>query len=181
MSRPDFTGPRAESSTKPRAAAASTPVARASAPAVSAAVDVVREAAPVVRQAGVPSVAELTGRWDEIVERLRSGGKPMLASALSHATPVSITGAGVVTVALDEPNDIYAHSVNTGRAELLAAMQQWFGGVERVELRRDDGPAASPPKRLTDEMVRAERIASLKKRDPLLRAAIETLDLDVAD
>ena len=38
-----------------------------------------------------------------------------------------------------------------------------------------------PPKRLTDEMVRAERIAALKKRDPVLSAAIDALDLEVAD
>jgi hypothetical protein len=30
-------------------------------------------------------------------------------------------------------------------------------------------------------MVRAERIASLKRRDSVLSAAIEALDLDVAD
>jgi hypothetical protein len=30
-------------------------------------------------------------------------------------------------------------------------------------------------------MVRAERIASLKRRDPVLSAAIDALDLDVAD
>jgi hypothetical protein len=30
-------------------------------------------------------------------------------------------------------------------------------------------------------MVRAERIAALKRRDPVLSAAIEALDLDVAD
>jgi hypothetical protein len=30
-------------------------------------------------------------------------------------------------------------------------------------------------------MVRADRIASLKKRDPVLRAAIDALDLDVVD
>jgi hypothetical protein len=30
-------------------------------------------------------------------------------------------------------------------------------------------------------MVRAERVATLRKREPLLDAAIEALDLDVAD
>jgi hypothetical protein len=34
---------------------------------------------------------------------------------------------------------------------------------------------------LTDEMIRAERIAALKKRDPILSAAIDALDLEVAD
>jgi DNA polymerase-3 subunit gamma/tau len=127
-------------------------------------------------------VAKLTGRWDALVERLRENGKPMLATALGHAPPAAVTAAGVVTIELDEPNDIYAHAITTSRAEIAAALREWFAGVERVELRRDDAaPPPLPPKRLTDEMVRAERIAALKKRDPVLGAAIDALDLEVAD
>ena len=106
----------------------------------------------------------------------------MLATALAHASPAAVTAAGVVTIELDEPNDIYAHAVSTARAEIAAALREWFVGVERVELRRDESaPAAPPPKRITDEMVRAERIAALRKRDPVLGAAIDALDLEVAD
>ena len=39
----------------------------------------------------------------------------------------------------------------------------------------------SEAKRLTDDMLRQERLASLRKRDPLLGAAIDALDLDVVD
>jgi hypothetical protein len=117
-----------------------------------------------------------------LVERLRDSGKPMLATALAHASPAAVTATGVVTIELDEPNDIYAHAVSTSRGEIAAALREWFAGVERVELRRDESAAPPPPpKRLTDEMVRAERIAALKKRDPVLGAAIDALDLDVAD
>ena len=105
----------------------------------------------------------------------------MLASALEHASPVAVTGGGVLTIELDESNDIFAHAITTGRPEIVNALREWFPGIERIELRRDEDTAAPPPKRLTDEMVRAERIASLKKRDPVLRAAIDALDLDVVD
>jgi hypothetical protein len=125
-------------------------------------------------------LSKVTGRWDELVERLR-GGKPMLASALEHASPVAVTATGVLTIELDESNDIFAHAITTGRPEIAVALGEWFSGVDRIELRRDEDAAAAPPRRLTDEMVRAERIASLKKRDPILRAAIEALDLDVVD
>ena len=135
---------------------------------------------PVV-DAGEPlELNKITGRWDDLVERLR-GLKPMLASALEHASPIAVTAAGLLTIELDESNDIFAHAVTTGRSEIVTALREWFPGVERIELRRDDAAAAPPPKRLTDEMVRAERIASLKKRDPVLRAAIDALDLDVVD
>jgi DNA polymerase-3 subunit gamma/tau len=125
-------------------------------------------------------MSKLTALWDQIVLRLRAT-KPMLATALSHATPAAVTASGVVTIELDEPNDIYTHAIGTGRAEILAAFRERFTGVERVDLRRDEKAAAAPPKRLTDEMVRAERVAALRKREPLLDAAIEALDLDVAD
>ena len=115
------------------------------------------------------------------MERVRSGGKPMLATALEHSSAVAVSGSGVVTIELDEPNDIYAHAITTARADIAAALREWFAGAERVELRRDDGKVAAPPKRLTDEMIRAERIAALKKRDPILSAAIDALDLEVAD
>jgi DNA polymerase III subunit gamma/tau len=138
--------------------------------------------APDGKTAGVVplEMSKLTSHWDSIVNRVRAT-KPMLATALSHATPAAVTASGVVTIELDEPNDIYTHAIHTGRGEVLAALREWFAGAERVELRRDAQAAAPPPKRLTDEMVRAERVAALRKRDPLLDAAIEALDLDVAD
>ena len=105
----------------------------------------------------------------------------MLATALEHSSVTAVTASGVVTIELDESNDIYAHAITTARAEILAVLRDWFTGVERVDLRRDEQSVATPPKRLTDEMVRAERIAALKKRDPVLNAAIEALDLEVAD
>lgn len=120
-------------------------------------------------------------RWDALVEQLRDAGKPMLASALSHASATAVTATGGVTIELDEPNDIFAHAITTGKADVAAALRAWFPGVERVELKRDESAPAPPPKRLTDEMVRAERVAALKKRDPVLGAAIDALDLDVAD
>jgi DNA polymerase III subunit gamma/tau len=125
-------------------------------------------------------MSKLTALWDQIVLRLRAT-KPMLATALSHATPAAVTASGVVTIELDEPNDIYTHAIGTGRGEILVALRERFAGVERVDLLRDEKAAAAPPKRLTDEMVRAERVAALRKREPLLDAAIEALDLDVAD
>jgi DNA polymerase-3 subunit gamma/tau len=124
---------------------------------------------------------KLTGRWDALVDRLKTDGKMNLAAALAHTSPVAVTGAGLVTIELDEENDFFAHSINTGKAEIVAALGAWFTGIERLELRRDDREASAPPKRLTDEMVRAQRLAMLKKRDPVLGAAIDALDLDVID
>ncbi len=138
------------------------------------------EVAAVVSKIEPLDLNKITAMWDEMVERVRAT-KPMLATALSHALPAAVNAAGVVTIEPDEPNDIYIHAINSSRPEIVAMLRERFAGVERVEVRRDDQSVATPPKRLTDEMVRAERVAALRRRDPLLDAAIEALDLDVAD
>jgi DNA polymerase-3 subunit gamma/tau len=179
--RADSPGPRAESRSAPPASLGSA-APQMAAPQIAPPPAVVPAPARV-SAAGSESidVNRLTERWDALVDRIRELEQPMLATALSHASPIAVTSSGIVTIALDEPNDFYAHSITTGRGDILAALRKWFSNVERVDLKRDDSAPAGPPKRMTDEMVRAERIAALKKRDPLLSAAIEALDLEVAD
>jgi hypothetical protein len=38
-----------------------------------------------------------------------------------------------------------------------------------------------PPKRVTDEMVKSERLTTLRKQNPGLGTAIETLDLEIVE
>jgi hypothetical protein len=57
-----------------------------------------------------------------------------------------------------------------------------FTGVTRVLLRRSDAPAApGGARRLTEDALRADKIAKLRKRDPLLGKAIDVLDLELID
>ena len=123
----------------------------------------------------------LTGRWDELVSRLRQGGKTLIATALEHAVPTVVTARGDVTVSLDEPNDFYARAIQSGATEIVAVLREWFSPVERVQLEGVSKQPAAPPKRLTDEDVKAQKLEALKKRDPILKAAIEMLDLEVID
>ncbi len=200
-SAPERTPSRRETSSQPSAAAPSSAKSyRAESPAPrpeSAARPAPRaersSAAPVAAMAAAPAqplhavtgealeLSKVTGRWDALTERLKGAGKQLLATALEHSSPVSVTAQGDVTIELDEPNDFFAHSITDGRGDILTVLREWFPAVQRVQLKIGaEGPGA-PPKRLTDEMVRAERIAALRKRDPVLGAAIDALDLDVAD
>ena len=124
----------------------------------------------------------VVGRWDELRERLRTAGKTILASALEHATPVAVTARGELTIQLDQPNDFLRQAIEAGRADVVGVLREWFAGITRLQLLREEGSVAAPaPKRLTDEMVRTERLTALRKSDPLLGAAIDALDLDVLD
>jgi DNA polymerase III subunit gamma/tau len=169
--RSDDPGPRAEIPPRMQARSQST------AAVVAVEVTPIRPSA----QTEALDLSRVNGRWENIVDRVRAAGKPMLASALQHACPVAVTSNGSVTIELDETNDIFVHAITNGQAEILAALREWFPNARHVQLKRDATAPAGPPKRLTDEMVRADLIASLRKRDPVLGAAIDALDLELAD
>ena len=126
-------------------------------------------------------IARVSGRWDDLVAKLRGDGKRVLSSALAHALPVSVTGGGDLTIELDEPNEFLAQAIESGRSEVAAALRQWFSDVRTVRLRQNPEHASAAPARVTDEMVRTDRLNALRKRDPILGAAIDALDLDVID
>ena len=123
----------------------------------------------------------VTGRWDDLVAKVRGDGKRVLASALGHALPVAVTGGGDLTIELDEANDFFAQAIEAARGEILGLLRQWFPDARAIRLRQNPEHAAAAPARVTDEMVRTDRLNSLRRRDPTLGAAIDALDLDVVD
>ena len=125
-------------------------------------------------------LARVTGRWDDVVAKVRGDGKRVLASALGHALPVAVTGGGDLTIELDESNDFFAQAIEAARTEILGLLRQWFPDARAIRLRQNPEHAAAPA-RVTDEMVRSDRLNSLRRRDPTLGAAIDALDLDVVD
>ncbi|HEY0996969.1 MAG TPA: hypothetical protein VGD77_13330, partial [Gemmatimonadaceae bacterium] len=135
-------------------------------------------ATPPASPAGREGSVELVERrWDDILNMLRARGRQNLGTALAHARPVSLAG-GVLGIQLDEPNAHFERAIGEGQKELIEVLGTWLQGVRGVSLA---GAAAAAPKRLTDQEVRAERIKALRRQDPVLGAAIDALDLDVAD
>jgi DNA polymerase-3 subunit gamma/tau len=130
--------------------------------------------------AGAPDLNQIVERWDDIVAAMRTAGKSVAATALEHAAPGAVNARGDVTLALDEANPIYEQALEAVKSELVSTLRRWFPGVQKLVVRAPEG-ASSPPPRLTDEMVRSERIAVLRRKDPVLDAAIDALDLDLAD
>ncbi|MDE3053577.1 MAG: hypothetical protein KGJ70_06805, partial [Gemmatimonadota bacterium] len=123
----------------------------------------------------------VVARWDELKARVRGAGMSVLASALENGMPsaVSAQGGGEITIRQDEPNPFHAEVIEEKHAELLAIVREWFVGVSRITVA--SGAQAAPPKRLTDEMIRSQRLDRLRQQSPLLGTAIDVLDLDVVD
>jgi hypothetical protein len=129
----------------------------------------------------------VSGRWDDLVTRVRGTGKALLAAALEASSPMAITAKGDLTIELDEPNDFHAKAIEQSKDDVLAILGEWFEGTHGLRLYRDDvapkaqGEAPERPKRVTDEMVKAERLLALRKKDAALDAAVEVLDLEIDD
>ncbi len=129
-----------------------------------------------------PDLSALTGRWDDLVARARASGKVLLAAALEASAPHAINKTGDLTIKLDEPNDFHARAIEQDAAVILGVLRDWFEGVERIAVYREDvSLAPTRPARVTDEMVKTERLNGLRRKDAALDAAIEMLDLEIAE
>ena len=151
---------------------------RSDAPAAS---PVVRDIAPPPSPRTAPDLAALTGRWDELVYRVKAGGKALLGAALTASSARSITKSGDLTIQLDEPNDFHAKAIEQDGPAIAGILGEWFSGVERVLVHRESSRADEKPRRVTDEMVKAERLNGLRRKDRVLDSAIDVLDLEIAD
>ena len=129
------------------------------------------------------SVSALRERWGAIASHLRAEGRLTLVAALEHATPVEVSPAGEVTLELAPDFGHMEAPITNGARELLAAIAPVLEGATRMLVRV---PAAPPvrdgaTRRLTAESVKAERLSSLRRRDPALDAAVRELDLELMD
>lgn len=121
----------------------------------------------------------VSGVWDDMVAAVRRD-RPFIASLLEQALPVGASASGVLTLQVDAP--AVQEGLIAKSAEAVAAMSTWLAGLQKLTVRfAGDGSPASPAPRMTVEMVRQETLASLRKRDPVLNAAIDALDLDLVD
>ena len=104
----------------------------------------------------------------------------LLAPFLEQATPSAISAAGSLTVQAED--EAAADALEMSKADMLAVVKSMFPAVDRVTIMRPNGPTASgSPKRVTEQEIREQRITSLRKRDPVLGAAIDALDLELLD
>ena len=140
-------------------------------------------AAPPARESShALSVNVLAERWGEVVSHVRTDGRAVLAAALQRALPVAVSARGEITLELDAADAAYEQPITSGSADVLAAVAVLFTGATRLQVRVAPAPSADQtPRRVTEESVRSERLAMLRKRDPSLDIAVDALDLELLD
>lgn len=124
----------------------------------------------------VPDINTVVGAWDDAVAVIRQDRRT-LGSLLEHVLPTAITASGTLTLQVDGASALDALTEKT--SDLLAALRPRLPGVVKLNLRRSEGSAGSS--RMSHESVRSDTVAALRKRDPVLRAAIDELDLAMLD
>ena len=143
----------------------------------------VRAARPPDRPSAVAplSLDALLSAWPDLVAAARERST-FLGEALAATRPVEAGQGAVRLVAVRQEE----HALEGVRRqlgvvqELIAAR---FGGQVRIELALESpaGSPAPPPKRLTGEALRAERLDRLRRLDPALDRAADELDLEIVD
>jgi DNA polymerase-3 subunit gamma/tau len=156
---------------------------RAPAPARPTRAEPAAPVAPVAESRPPISVTALRERWASIIGQLRADGRLTLVAALEHAMATDVSPAGEITLELAPDFGHMDAPISNGSRELLAVIAPLLEGATRVLVRV---PAAPPvrdgaTRRLTAESVKAERLSSLRSRDPALDAAVRELDLELLD
>ncbi|HXE61597.1 MAG TPA: DNA polymerase III subunit gamma/tau [Gemmatimonadaceae bacterium] len=129
------------------------------------------------------SVASLTSHWDDVVSRLRAEGRMNLAGAVDHTHPVSVSNGGEITLELPSTAEFFREPLTAQSAEILSVIGTLVAGATRLTVRLAAAPAADAPstRRFTEESVRRDRLSMLRKKDPTLDAAVDTLDLELLE
>ncbi|MGH2668469.1 MAG: hypothetical protein ACRDH5_04995, partial [bacterium] len=138
------------------------------------------EAASAPRLIGSP--APLPEAWEAIVTAIRERSR-FLGEAAAAVRPLSLEPP-LLTVELDDPGGIFARPL----ADQAETIEEVAGGILGVPVRlrvttpsaHPSGPTA-PPRRMTDESIRADRLKGLRARDPALDRAADELDLEIVE
>lgn len=134
------------------------------------------DAAPAARAPQPLDINRLAEHWDDLVEAVRASGRGVIASALAEGAPLAVTGAGVITIGVG--SEAIASAIESNHDLILKAARSIFEGASKIAVKQTDD---ARPSRLTAEAVIANRVAMLRKRDPVLDAAVDLLDLRLLD
>lgn len=165
--------PIPQASRKPTPSAAAAAVASPSLPTVDATVPAVM----------VPQTTDgLRAVWSEVVATA-SRQSSLLGQALEHSTP-RVDSPGVVTLGFSGDSAVFQEGVERQNATVETILSARMGTLTRIVIERAETSATGHQgkgPRMTSSDIRADRLKSLRKRDPALDAAADALDLELVD
>ena len=127
-----------------------------------------------------PTLDNVRSVWAAVVAEARAR-TPMLGSILAEAEPIAVDGR-VVTVR--PGNAGHAEGLERQRDAIAQAVSRFISEAPLVKIGGGQGGEAARregPERMTEERATAERLKSLRAKDPTLSAAVDALDLELLE
>ncbi|MCC6929168.1 MAG: DNA polymerase III subunit gamma/tau [Gemmatimonadaceae bacterium] len=121
-------------------------------------------------------INHLVERWDDILAAIRRE-RPLVGTLLERAIPTAVAASGVVSLQMEETGAF--ENLAAKAKELTAALTPHIPGLVRVQLLPPAHARDSGPRRMTAESIKSETLVALRKKDAVLAAAIDELDLDL--
>ena len=119
--------------------------------------------------------------WPEIIAAARERSS-LLGQALEVTTPVAVAN-GEVQLRAAPDHIVLVEGLQRQLPVLDELVRSRFGRAVKVlvAIETPPSPKSERPKRMTDEVLRAERLDRLRKLDPALDTAADELDLEIVD
>src|SRR6266496_3096285 len=142
------------------------------------AVPVPPPSSPVPGQKLEPTLDNVRSIWAHVISDARAKS-PMLGSLLAEADVVGVDGR---VVALRPGHAIHAEGLERQRDVIAQSLGRYVSEAPRVKVVAGSAtPPAAPPERITEQGANAERLKSLRAKDPTLSAAVDALDLELLE
>ena len=126
------------------------------------------------------SLDAIGASWPDIVAEVR-GRSRFLGEALGHGAPTALE-LPWLTVTLAEPNPLFAEKLQIEARTVEEVLRSATGQEIRLRVTAaPPGSAAAAPRRLTEASIKADRLKSLRAKDPALDTAADSLDLEIVD
>jgi len=125
-----------------------------------------------------PTVDNVRSVWSAIVADARAK-TPLLGSLLAEAEVVAVEGR---TVSIRPGHAVHAEGLERQRDTIAQSLGRFVSEAPRVKVVAGGSSAATPPhERLTEQGATAQRLKSLRAKDPTLSAAVDALDLELLE
>jgi hypothetical protein len=120
--------------------------------------------------------------WTDVVSEVRVKSR-FLGEALDATTPTALD-APWLTLSLAEPNPLFAERLQSQARVVESELHRLTGQPLRIRITESvPEPDALPARArtLTEASIKADRLRSLRAKDPALDTAAESLDLEIVD
>ena len=128
-----------------------------------------------------PTLANVRSVWSAVIADARTRS-PMLGSLLAEAEVIAVDGR---MISLRPGNAGHAEGLDRQRETIAQSLGRYVAEAPRVKIAAPDtGTPPTPserPERMTEERATAERLKTLRAKDPTLSAAVDALDLELLE